>query len=133
MARKTIDVTITGGRDDGKVFNLKELAATAAEKWAMRAFSSMIRNGVDIPTNLPEQGMAALARLGIIGFAKMPWCDAEPLIDELFGGVKITPDPNRPQVTRALIETDIEDITTRLTLRKEIIKLHLDFFLADDQ
>jgi hypothetical protein len=133
MSRKTIDVTITEGRDAGKIYVLTEWQATKAEKWAMRAFSGMIRGGLDIPPGIQEQGVLGLSRLGIIGFAKMAWSDAEPLIDEIMGCIKIVPDPERPQISRALVESDIEDVTTRLTLRKEVLKLHLDFFLTESQ
>ena len=34
------------------------------------------------------------------------------------------------EVTRALVEDDIEEVATRLSLRKDILSLHIDFFTA---
>lgn len=48
----------------------------------------------------------------------------------MFECITIIPDPSKPNVTRALIEDDIEEVATRLKLRIEIFKLHVDFFTA---
>jgi len=43
------------------------------------------------------------------------------------GCVKIMPDPGRPLIVRGLIEDDVEEVRTRVKLRMELVKLHLDF------
>jgi hypothetical protein len=44
--------------------------------------------------------------------------------------VQCVPNPREPNIVRPLIEDDIEEIATRLLLRKTTLELHLDFFRA---
>ena len=129
MARKETFITIdANGRDQGKVFYIKEMAASQAEWWAMRALMAMGRGGVDIPDNLRSMGMAAMAVEGLKAVSKIPPDEARPLLDELMGCVQAVPNPADKSVVRPLIESDIEEVATRLNLRAEVFKLHVDFF-----
>ncbi|EBP8102013.1 hypothetical protein AOS06_03795 [Salmonella enterica] len=105
MARKEKFITIDGqGRDNGKVFHLTEMSASHAEWWAMRAIMAMGRGGVELPE------------------------EARPLLDEMMECIQFVPDPKNRGIRRPLIEDDIEEITTRLNLRAEVFRLHVDFF-----
>jgi hypothetical protein len=129
MARKTLTYTVTDeGRDKGKVFILTEMAASQAERWALRALSALAASGVEVPDDIATAGLAGVARLGVQAFGGLPWEKAEPLIEEMFKCISILPDPSKPSVTRVLIEDDIEEVTTRLKLRIELFKLHMSFF-----
>ena len=131
MARKQLDITISAeGRDKGKMFQITEMPASKAEKWAIRTMLALGKSGVEIPDNLQAQGMAGIASLGVRALTSLNFEDAEPLLAEMFDCVKCVPDPTRPEVTRALIEDDIEEVSTRLSLRKDILSLHIDFFTA---
>ena len=128
MARKTATVTIEAeGRDLGKVFLLREMPASQAEKWAARAFLAMARSGIDIPDDLAGAGLAGIAAVGLKAIGGLGFAEAEPLMDEMFACIQIIPDPVRPAVVRALVESDTEEISTRLRLRKEVFGLHVDF------
>lgn len=130
--RKTAVVQITdAGRDSGKVFILKEMPASKTEKWAARAVLALARSGVDIPEDIAASGIAGIARLGVKALAGMTFPDAESLMDEMFECVSISPDPNHPEVVRAIIEDDIEEVTTRVRLRAEVFNLHASFFFRD--
>jgi len=134
MARKVIEYTVLDeGRDQGKVFQIREMSASQAEMWAARALFAMARNGIDIPDDIAESGVAGLASFGVKAICGMSFDDAQPLLNEMMQCVKVMPDPNRPEVVRALIEDDIEEIGTRLKLRKEVLKLHTDFFFGANQ
>lgn len=138
MARKTITVKIDDpeGRDHGKEFLITELPSTLGEKWGARAINALLASGIDIPRNFAQQGlrgMAMAAQSGSIDLASfhgVPWDLAEPLLDEMMTCIQCIPDPTRPNIIRPLHETDIEDIKTRLTLRKEWLALHIGFSLA---
>lgn len=131
MARKTATfVADQEGRDKGKRFLLTEMPASQSEMWALRAFMALARSGVDIPDEFRNQGMAAIAVVGIQALSALPFQELQPLLDELFGCVQFCPDDKNPQFARALVESDIEEITTRMRLRLELIKLHFDFFEA---
>ena len=128
MARKIATITIDAeGRDFGKVFKLTEMPASQGEKWAAKAFFALAKSGVEIPEDIANAGLAGIAVLGLKAIGGMSFIDAEPLLDEMFECVTYVPDPARPQVIRALIEDDIEEIATRLTLRKELFSLHVNF------
>jgi hypothetical protein len=131
MARKTLQVTITDeGRDKGKVFLIQEMPASQAERWAVRAFLALSRHGVELPEGLAEAGMAGLASYGLSLVGRLPFDEAQVLMDEMFRCVSIVPSPANPAITRGLVEDDIEEVPTRLKLRLEVFKLHTDFLKA---
>lgn len=126
--RRTATVTITAdGRDSGKRFKLTELPAKQAEKWATRAFLALARGGIDIPADIAESGLAGIALFGTKIFGSMKFEDAEPLLDEMMTCVEVQPDPANPNTVTPLFESSIEEISTLLKLRTEVIKLHVDF------
>ena len=130
MARKIAIITIdTVGRDQGKIFILREMPASQAERWAFRALSALAASGVELPDDIANAGLAGVARIGLQAFGGISWEKAEPLISEMFDCVTIQPGQN-PAVVRALIEDDIEEVTTRIKIRMELFKLHMDFFKA---
>jgi hypothetical protein len=132
MARKDKRVTVDAtGRDLGKTFVLKEMAATRAEKWAFRAFAALGRSGVQFPENIAALGIAGIATIGLEMLAGIDFVLAEPLLDEMLDCVQIAPDPAHPQIVRPLIEDDVEEIATLLMLRKEVFGLHTDFFTKE--
>lgn len=128
MARRSVTVRIDAeGRDKGKAFLLTEMPATRAEKWAIKALLAISRSGADLPDGFDSLGMAGLARVGIGALLKLPFEDAEPLLDEMFACVQAIPDPTNASVIRSLIEDDIEEVSTRIKLRFELLKLHTGF------
>jgi hypothetical protein len=129
MALKTARVKIDApGRDLGKTFVLTEMAAEPAERWAMRLVFALMNSGVELPDNIMGAGMAGIAAIGVKALGKLPFEAAEPLLLDMFDCVTIAPDPKNPNLTRSLVTGDIEEVITRLMLRKELFKLHIDFF-----
>ncbi|MCI0152402.1 hypothetical protein KNO81_42165 [Paraburkholderia sediminicola] len=53
--------------------------------------------------------------------------DAELLLDEMMGCVSIQPNPADPKIVRGLIPDDIEEVNTRVLLRREVFRLHTGF------
>ena len=47
--------------------------------------------------------------------------------------VQIQPNPAKPEVVRGLVSDDIEEVITRLQLRKAVFDLHVDFSQAAAQ
>lgn len=133
MARKELFYTETAGRDAGKVFYIREMSAAQAEWWAIRAGMAMARSGVDLPDNFADMGIAAMAGTGLKMVSQIPPAEAKPLLDELMDCVQCVPDASNQNIKRRLIDDDIEEIATRLKLRAEVFKLHVDFFQAAAQ
>ncbi|MGJ4855506.1 hypothetical protein ACN6KF_001452 [Labrys sp. La1] len=128
--RKTSDVTITeDGRDQGKTFQIREMSALKAERWAMRALIAVGKSGVDLPEGFASGGMRSLAIVGVQAIMRMDFADAEPLLDEMLDCIAVKPDPKRPEVVRPLmVDEDIEEVSTLLRLRQEVLELHTSFF-----
>ena len=133
MARKTKTVVIEAeGRDKGKTFLLTELPALAAERWAIRALMAVADAGIDLPNTAIGAGMSALAVVGIQAVFRVPYERADPLLNEMMTCIQIIPDPKRP-FPRALLDgsDDIEEVSTVLVLRSEVLELHVGFSVRD--
>ena len=130
MARKESTFIAESGRDKGKTYLITEMAATQAERWAIRTLLAVGNAGIDIPEGLASQGMAGLLAVGYMNLLKIPFDSARPLLDEMMGCIQYAPSAN---IKRPLIEDDIEEVTTRLQLRKAVWNLHLDFFLTENE
>jgi hypothetical protein len=131
MARKTATILIDAtGRDNGKAFFIREMPASQAEMWAVRAFLALARSGVDVPEDIASSGLAGIASLGLKALTGLRFEEARDLMAEMFACIQMIPDPGKPGVMRALIEDDIEEVATRLRLRKEVLELHVDFSTA---
>ncbi|OZI39035.1 hypothetical protein CEG14_05730 [Bordetella genomosp. 1] len=131
MARKQKAITITeAGRDKGKVFLITELPAAESEEWAGRALFALMNAGVEVPDNIAEAGLAGMAAIGLQALKNLSFDQARPLFDKMMECVEL--DLGRAG-TRKLLDDDIEEVSTRLKLRREIMALHLDFSGAAGQ
>ena len=115
-------------RDKGKIFFLREMGAVQAERWAMRALIAVSGPGAAVPN---RAGLASLANakfslLTMLG--NIRWEVAQPLLDEMMECVQ-----RKESATciRSLVEEDIDEVSTLLQLRKEVLELHLGFSLAE--
>ena len=124
--RKTVTYTCAqDNRDKGKVFMLTEMDADATEQWALQAFFALMNAGVDIPEEITSMGFAGLVQIGLGALGKVPFGAAKPLLDAMMDCVQVVPNPAQPNVVRSLIGSDIEEVTTRIALRKAIFELHV--------
>lgn len=129
--RKTKEFTIETGRDKGKKFRITEMDVIKAEKWASRLFL-VLANILEIPNNASGiNGLAgAIQKYGLKSLAKIPYESLEPLYDELLDCCEYlgvgTSTMSRP-LTEATASEVIEDVSTLVKLRMEVLKLHLDF------
>lgn len=126
------DGTVKPGRDDGKVFVITEMSASRAEDWGLRAILALTNAGADIPDDVRGAGIAGVAVMGIQALSGLKHADAKPLLDEVLTCVEFCPDPTKPEVLRPLIEDDIEEVLTRVLLRKAVLELHLNFSVPDN-
>lgn len=128
MARAVINYTVSDeGRDLGKTFVITEMSATQAERWATRVLLAFMQSNPEVPEGLDQMGLAGLAQIGIKALAGVRWETLDPLLEEMMTCVKIMPDKKKPAIIRDLIESDIEEVATRIKLRAEIWTLHMGF------
>lgn len=137
MARKSTPVTITEeGRDLGKTFLVTEMPPRQAEKWAARVLFAIAKSGGDDrdAEQVAATGMAGLAAVGIRSLTRMDFNDAEPLLDEMLTCVAFVPDPSKidqfthkPLVRPVDWDSDVEELSTIVRLRSEVIEVHTGF------
>lgn len=141
MARKTKTVTVSGAadnRDNGKQFFLTEMPADQAERWAFRLLLALASAGGKLPQGALDAGMAGVAAtmqnsliVGLRSMAGLSFEDAEPLLATMFECVQYIP-PTAGVAKQSIItgsNSQIEEVSTRLTLRWEVLQLHLNFSL----
>ena len=126
MARRTQTVTIDNekSRDHGKSYVITEMPAEQAEWWAARAIQALLSENPDIGS-LGDTPLAHIAAMGFKALGSLPPEKMKPLLDEMFTCVKMGL-PNGQ--SRDLLAGDIEEVMTRMQLRKDIFMLHVDFF-----
>ena len=123
--RKTADITGIG-RDENKVYRITEFSAFKAEKIAMKVLWAIAGAGIDIPGDMSNAPLAKLVEIGIASLARVPYEMIEPVLSEMMEGVAfVTPDGS----VRKLLSDDIEEFRTILKIRKEVVALHIDFFI----
>jgi hypothetical protein len=126
--RKTSTYTETAdNRDKGKIFKLEEMSADQAEAWALKAFFAIMNAGIELPDEVADLGFAGIATAGLKALGKVDYETARPLLDEMMTCIQIIPDPAKPNVARALFPGDIEEVATKLKLRKAVFDLHVAF------
>ena len=129
MARKTSTFVATSGRDKGKRFLITEMRAHRSEEWAGRALFAVMQSGVEVPDEVLGAGFAGIAAIGIKAMTKVPFELAKPLFDEMMTCVQFEFAGGQAGGARALFEDDIEEVATRLQLRKAVLDLHLESFI----
>lgn len=131
MRKESVLIIEAAGRDHGKIFRLRELSSSQSEAWGQRLLLALAKAGVEVPEGFLELGMAGVAALGLRAMGGLSWDVAKPLLDEMMTCVQIQPSSAHPNVVRALIEDDIEEVSTRVRLREAVITLHTGFSIAE--
>lgn len=126
--RKTKEVTISNkkSRDDGKTYVITEMPAEQAEWWAFRVLQAILGSDAEIDFDAP---FVEMAKQGLSALGKMSPDKAKPLLDEMMDCVRM----KIKGTTRDLIDGDIEEVSTRIQLRKEVFNLHVDFLESGAQ
>lgn len=142
MRRKitiTIDKPADGekeNRDAGKSFLLTEASAVQAEEWGLRALMALGTSGFVVPQEMADAGLIGLAIVGyqaLMGARQeevlplwremLPACvQYKPPLSENDSGVSVVM-PWNPSM--------VEEVSTLLLLRRQILELHTGFTLAE--
>lgn len=132
MTRRVQTFTADTGRDAGKQFLLTELPADQAEWWAIRVLRGAAAAGVELPADWDKAALGQVAALGFVALAALPESLLKPILDEMFTCVQYkAANPKIP--AQDLIDgsgSQIEEVQTRIQLRKAVFCLHWDFSQA---
>lgn len=124
--RKTITIEIKDGRDAGKRFKITEWPCMRIEHWILRAVFGLGKAGVEISPDILQAGSAPIAYAIASQAVKLPSRLGLKLADELMECVQRVEE----KLDRSLVENDIEDVSTLLTLKGEVLKLTFGFFVS---
>ncbi|SPX93781.1 Uncharacterised protein [Morganella morganii] len=127
MALNGKTITIEKGRDAGKMFVVTEMPVTKADNWAMRAMFALANAGIDIGDVSPSMGMMGIGQVAIKALANIRAEVGIPLLNELLDCAQIVPSGGNARQIE--VDTDIQDITTLLLLRKEALLIHIGFLM----
>lgn len=127
MALKSKTITIEKGRDEGMTYLITEMPISKADNWAMRALFAVANGGVDLESVNPNMGMLGMANVAIKALAGIDPKVGIPLLDELLECVQVVPSGGNARAL--LLDSDVKDLTTMFTLRKEALAIHLDFLV----
>ena len=141
MARRSALVTINDpkSRDNGKQFRVTEMSADAAERWAIRILLVFAKASTKMPEAFAATGMAGLHASipgivvqGLQSLGGVEYADAAPLLDEMLGCVEFkAPGMDTYFAVRGSGMSQIEEVSTLLKLRWEVLQVHVNFSLAD--
>lgn len=116
-------------RDAGRSYQIKEMSALKAERWARRAVGAMRRQDLDVGEQFGKLGMLGFYLLGLQALAGGDMDAVDGLMDEMLPQIKII---ESEAVTRPLGgDNDIYELSTIYLLRKELIELHMGFTFAE--
>ncbi|WP_336193322.1 hypothetical protein [Providencia stuartii] len=127
MSLKSKPITIEKGRDAGMTYLITEMPIAKADNWAMRALFAIANGGVDLEDVNPNMGMLGMANVAIKALAGIDPKVGIPLLDELLECVQVVPSGGNARAL--LLDSDVKDLTTMFTLRKEALAIHLDFLV----
>lgn len=125
MARRTKVFTVNDekSRDHGRAYLITEMSAEDAEWWAFQVLQALLGSDGNIDFNAP---LAQMARQGLAALGKLPPHQARPLLEQMMDCVRVKlPNSNE---SRDMLPGDIEEVKTRVLIRKEVLELHIDFF-----
>lgn len=116
-------------RDSGKTFVITEVSAGQAEEWGLRALMALGTSGIVVPPEVAAAGLMGAVLVGFQAFMGAREDAVLPLWREMLPAcVQYNPSEN---VLHPYREADIEEVATRLELRKQIVELHTGFTLAE--
>ena len=126
--RRTKTVTVDWGtrdtnRDYGRQFLLTEMPAHEAEEIAVRVL------GERFPDTILTYGFAGVAIMGVPAIYSLPYDVAKPLWDRIMACVLPVGTEAIPAPLRA--DDAIEEVATRIFLKREVLELHTGFSFAD--
>lgn len=139
MARREKTIKIAAqNRDFGKVYEIHELPVMVVEEWVTKAFLAMLHGGAQIPDEIVKLGLAGLASMKIEDIllamsSGVNYADVKELMDQMLTAITYKPSPDVSRFYKPGVDDmDIEELSTLITLRREVVTIHTDFFTPAD-
>lgn len=138
--RRTRSVIITAepgkdNRDAGKTFFLTEATALQAEEWGLRAVMALGSSGFIVPQELADAGLIGVAVIGYQALMGASEAAVLPLWREMLPACVQYKAPAEASSGADILmpwsPALVEEVSTLLTLRRQIVELHTGFTLAE--
>lgn len=135
--RKTKTITVND-RGAVKTFRITEMSAYHFERWLIRAGLLLCGAGVLGETKIgsitnSQEAQEAIARFlvtdGLKSLGRLNPDDVWPLYDDLLWCCELKVGDYYSRLDADTVDAQIEDVRTLFALRKEVIMLHVDFWL----
>ncbi len=131
--RRTRELKIEGdpekNRDAGKTFLITEVDAVQSEEWGLRALMALGTGGITVPQEMADAGLMGVALVSYQAFmgaredAVLPlWREMLPMCVKQYVSAEVV-HPWHP--------TLVEEVSTLMKLRQQIMELHTGFTLAE--
>jgi len=138
VARREEFYTVSdNNRDFNKTFVITEMSAFDAESFAIKLGLLLLSNNPELPSDLTQKiqnndlSMQDIAHYGFRLLQGLNYDAIKPVLDDLMMCVQIIVD-KKSGIRRALVNEDIEEVKTIMTLRKMVIGLHVNFLDTED-
>jgi hypothetical protein len=122
-------------RDAGKSFLITETSAVQAEEWGLRAIMALGTSGFVVPQEMADAGLIGLALLGYSAFMGASEAAVLPLWREMLPTCVQYKAPlesaSGADILMPWSPSLVEEVSTLLLLRKQIVELHTGFTLAE--
>lgn len=137
--RRVREVTIKAedgkeNRDTGKTFIITEVSAVLAEEWGLRALMTLGTSGIIVPQEIADAGLIGIAIIGYQAFMGARQEEVMPLWREMIPAcVQYKPPTENAGGAIAMPWNPVlvEEVSTLLFLREQILELHTGFTLAE--
>lgn len=135
---KTATYKIEDGRDKGKIFEIIEMPAMQADRWAHRLAHEATKSGLDLKAekllNLNTESMVGWIEIGLVIWSVLGKIDYEIALDMKYELLKrcvqIVPSSGEPR--SVFWEDEIKDFKNFSLIAMEVIKLHSGFLKQGD-
>jgi hypothetical protein len=123
-------------RDAGKSFLLTEVSAVLAEEWGLRAMMALGTSGIIVPQEIADAGLIGFALIGYQAFMGAREDAVLPLWREMLPACVQSKPPAGENSAGATIlipwnEMLVEEVSTLMLLRQQILELHVGFTSAE--
>lgn len=118
-------ITIDSGLDKGKTFLIKRMPAVKGDRFIMRLFHGLVKNGFDITDSQRALGMLGVNQMMVNLIGSLDESLFMELMDEIWDYVYII--PSGGEARSVDVEIDIEDMFTPTKIRMAFLEAHTDF------
>lgn len=126
--RKSIDITLQDGANS-YIFRIKQMSATRAQSWLIRAGLLVTRGDVNLLDMDVEKMQNWLKQYGLSAIQRLEYEAVEPLLADLLACCNKVDGNTETGCTAEFIDSFVHDPMTLFTLQKKSFEVNFGFFI----